>query len=109
MIKADTLSGMRIVSEMGLVPDVVFVDADHAYESVKNDSRLAKLLWPNAQLCGDDWNEVQIRQAVFDVLGMQFGVIGCQFWWEIKRNFDEPLPAGFFQKAAIDGSTVRAR
>lgn len=98
MIQDDTLSGMRLVAEMGVVPDVVFIDADHAYEAVKNDSMLAKELWPDAQICGDDWNEVQVRQAVVEVFGKEFGVIGCQFWWEIKRNFDAPLPADFFQR-----------
>jgi predicted O-methyltransferase YrrM len=87
VIQDNTLDGMRSVAQMGLTPDVVFIDADHSQEAVRNDITVARLLWPEALICGDDFNEGPVSSAVLETVGRNIGVVGLQFWWEIKYDF----------------------
>ena len=64
VIEADsqTATGVFIIKDYldthKLIPDMVFIDASHDYESVLNDIRLAKMIsTPNALLCGHDYTE----------------------------------------------------
>lgn len=87
MIQSDTILGMHIAHERGLVPDIIFIDADHSYEAVKQDIATAKELWPEAAICGDDFDET--NQAVLEAFGTSVGVIGMKFWWEIGAFQDD--------------------
>lgn len=86
MIRNDTLTGMKIAAESGVIPDVIFVDADHSPDAVKQDILLAKSLWPCAVICGDDFDETS--KAVLEVFGAGVGVVGLKFWWEIRDFHD---------------------
>jgi hypothetical protein len=79
-----SLEGLRLAYELGVRPDLVFIDADHSYEFVRADLQLARELFPEALVCGDDYYLEGVSRAVIKTLGNQFGVIGASFWWEMK-------------------------
>ncbi len=68
LVKASTVHGMALVDECGLKPDLVYVDASHAYEDVCVDVRGAIHRWPDAVVLGDDYNQAPVRRAVQDVV-----------------------------------------
>ncbi len=68
LLRADTLAGMAEVGRFGLVPDVVYVDAAHWFDDVRQDVAGALALAPRAVLVGDDWRHPQVRRAVREVL-----------------------------------------
>lgn len=50
--------------------DMVFIDGDHSYESVKRDIEFwRRYLIAGGLLCGHDLDQVQIKKAVIDCLG----------------------------------------
>lgn len=68
--------------------DIVYIDASHEYEDVKNDilSWLPKIK-KDGIICGDDYIEgwPGVVQAVNEVFGDNINVVGGQQWW-IKIN-----------------------
>lgn len=91
-VRGDSLDGMRAVSavmqpDAPAAPDVVYIDADHAYPSVEADIRCALHLFPNAVICGDDYEERRppvngVRQAVEEVAREQaLSVHRVGRWW----------------------------
>ena len=67
-----------------LNPHLVFIDADHAYEAVKNDIKVWwSLVQPDGILAGHDYNNKcpGVNQAV-DELPMKFEVNG--YIWSVK-------------------------
>lgn len=63
-IRATTLSGMREAHEFGVVPDLIYTDADHDYRAVANDLWSAQSLWPGSIHTGDDFDWPGVYQAV---------------------------------------------
>jgi len=63
-IRGDTLLGLRKISELGIKPDLVYIDAGHEYQTVKNELELINSLFPTAKICGDDWNWATVQRAV---------------------------------------------
>jgi predicted O-methyltransferase YrrM len=68
--------------------DIVYIDASHEYEFVKQDI----LTWlpkvkPGGIICGDDyvrgWDGV--IQAVDEIFGNQINRVGHQQWWVVKN------------------------
>lgn len=52
------------VHAAGVRPDVVYVDGSHVYEDVIADLATARALFPDALLCGDDYNWPAVGAAV---------------------------------------------
>lgn len=52
------------VHAAGVNPDVVYIDGSHVYEDVLADVITARTLFPDAVLCGDDWNWPGVQHAV---------------------------------------------
>lgn len=63
-LRTSSLDGLQRVAEAGLDPDLVYIDAEHTYEAVSAELRLARKLFPHALLCGDDYDWTGVRQAV---------------------------------------------
>jgi hypothetical protein len=63
-MRTTTIEGMHTLHSLGVAPDMIYVDADHATEAVIEDIRTAKRLFPNAQIAGDDWNWESVRSGV---------------------------------------------
>ena len=54
-VRASTVAGMQLVNGFGLKPDLVYIDANHTYEDMRQDLNTAFSLFPEARLCGDDY------------------------------------------------------
>ena len=54
-VRMDSRDALRAVSETGVVPDLVYVDASHRYRETLDELRLIASLFPAAQVVGDDW------------------------------------------------------
>ena len=52
------------VHAAGVTPDVVYVDGSHVYEDVIADLTTARALFPDALLCGDDYDWPAVAAAV---------------------------------------------
>ncbi len=48
----------------GIQADAVYIDGSHVYEDVLADVIAARMLFPAAVLCGDDWNWPGVQHAV---------------------------------------------
>ena len=79
-IRADTLTGMTELHIAGIRPDIVYVDADHHLLAAATDIKLALSLFPQALICGDDYNE-QCGRAADVIAGKAVQNIGGKFWW----------------------------
>ena len=81
-LRMDTQSGLRLLKEVGLKPDLVFIDAGHDHDSAKAD--ILSCLEFGCPLVGDDFNP-------YDWLGVTKAV------WEVAR--DKNFTAKFKFKA----------
>ena len=82
-LRADSLDGLRAVAAEGLRPDLVYVDAEHSYEAVSAELALARELFPDAALAGDDYDWEGVRRAVNEFAGRHGLVIdrsGARGW-----------------------------
>lgn len=75
--------------QLDVVPDMVFIDGDHAYESVVRDikywhTRLA----PGGLLCGHDLQLPTVQNAVTNVLGTMNQAPGTYIWFAHKSEHD---------------------
>ncbi len=85
-VQCDSLDGMCYVREH-LQPDVVYIDAAHDYQSVLEDIHEAKLCFPDALICGDDYEDGPsgVKRAVHEVAeregyGVKTGPGSGRFW-----------------------------
>lgn len=67
---------LDVIDRRGLMPDVVYLDADHAYESVRAELARIRSLFPDSVVVGDDWDWETVRRAAVDVAREQGGVVG---------------------------------
>jgi len=82
-LRMDTKIGLRRCSELGLKPELIYIDAGHDYQSVFSDMALSKMYFPEAILVGDDWDWQGVRAAVINYCHkqkMRFHVYG-NCWW----------------------------
>jgi hypothetical protein len=56
--------GLNSFAQAGLVLELIYIDADHQFESVRADVTTALDLFPRAMLVGDDWNWEGVGKAV---------------------------------------------
>jgi hypothetical protein len=66
-VRASTTVGLKLISDEGILVDLVYIDADHSYDSVVADLDLACELFPLAEIVGDDWDRDDVQQAAIDV------------------------------------------
>ncbi|MGO8748170.1 MAG: class I SAM-dependent methyltransferase [Thermoguttaceae bacterium] len=63
-VKAKSVEGLQRVADAGLQADLVFIDADHAFDSVVSHLSLALDLFPRAVIVGDDYDWDEVCRAV---------------------------------------------
>ena len=85
-LKTDSRDGLHRVAEAGLRPDLVYIDADHAFEAVLADVQSSVELFPSAIIVGDDWDWDGVRAAVETVVAARgFKVETYGTGWRIIR------------------------
>jgi hypothetical protein len=85
-VRTGSVDGLQRVASAGLVPDAVYIDADHSYESVMADLSVALDLFPKARIVGDDWDWEGVHRAVQTVADqrkLRVEVFGAA--WRIVR------------------------
>lgn len=89
-IRALTLEGLGTLQDFRVSPDVIYVDADHATESVVADVSRSLDLFPGAIVMGDDWAWPSVRLGVDAVAsGRGLIVAACgPLWWFPPRDGD---------------------
>lgn len=66
-LRMDGSEGLRLLAQHGVIPDLIYLDADHSYAAVRRDFELILELFPNAVVVGDDWDWTGVSAAVTDV------------------------------------------
>jgi hypothetical protein len=54
-LRMDTMDGLREVAAGGIIPDLIYVDANHGYDAVTAQLHLIHELFPNSIVTGDDF------------------------------------------------------
>ncbi len=70
-VRGRSIEGMNAVSDL-CSPDVVYIDADHDYGHACGDIIFATSVWPDAIVCGDDFEDREppvngVKEAVLEV------------------------------------------
>ena len=65
-LRMRTMEGLDYLKELGVEPDMIYIDADHAYSSVMEDITKSINNFPKARIVGDDWRWEPVREAVED-------------------------------------------
>ena len=64
-LKMQTVDGVRHLKDKGIVPQIIYIDADHHYASVKKDIEACLDAFPDAICVGDDYGHYDdVRNAV---------------------------------------------
>lgn len=72
-MRTTTLDGMREIADLGITPELVYVDAGHDTPIVSKDITAVMSLFPNAEIVGDDWLRAPVR------LGVVMASLKCKF------------------------------
>lgn len=106
-IRTTTLDGLRQLFELQIVPDLIYVDADHSTESVMADVSACLDLFPNAQVIGDDWTWQSVRTGVERVAEeRRLQIAACEgIWW--FPTPEQPLKVNHTRLTASDMATEK--
>ncbi len=81
-IQTDSISGLNLVKEFEITPDIIWIDWSHDIKSVIKDVGVALLNFPDAVVCGDDWTWDGVKKGLAEIKHL-FGVeiySGYSFW-----------------------------
>lgn len=85
-IRTTTLQGLQMVYFLGIVPDLIYVDASHDFDSVLADLEKSHSCFPSALLVGDDWGWKSVRTAVeFFAQKHSFKIEAEESFWKIIK------------------------
>ncbi len=98
-VRMTTLEGMIKIHQLGIQPDLVYVDAAHSYPDVTGDLEAVYALFPNTIICGDDfdWDQIPgwnfpVQRAVNDFAARHGFTVhsgretNTRFWYLTKEN-----------------------
>lgn len=85
-MRTTTVEGLLEVHALGLIPDFIYVDADHEYESVTLDLQLCVECFPTTRIVGDDWNwgeDLPVRRAALEFASKRGITVVAEgnCWW----------------------------
>jgi len=85
MLEMEGILGVHLVSELGITPEVVYIDGSHQYLDVLADLRAIKKCLPDSQVVGDDLTKQfpGVERAIND-MGLNIERLGG-VWWEVKE------------------------
>jgi len=82
-MKTTTLEGMAEIADLGIQPDLVYIDAAHEAEPVFADVSTAHDLFRGARIIGDDWTLTSVRQGVIRAAHGQQLITHGNTCWEL--------------------------
>jgi len=86
-LKMDTKKALRKIKKMGIVPDAIYIDANHTYKDVKSEIELSLSLFPDVILLGDDINWKGVKRAVIECANIYgFHVIKNRNCWRFMKK-----------------------
>jgi hypothetical protein len=86
-IQSDTIDGLYNIHDLGIVPDLIYIDAGHEYESVIKELNILHELFPNVQLCGDDVSWDGVRKALIEYTTLyHYELVEIGNCWYINKN-----------------------
>jgi hypothetical protein len=104
-MKTTTLEGMGEIYDLGIEPDLIYVDASHAEEDVFKDVTTCLQRFPEAEILGDDWPHNSVRRGVVRATARcgLLAVHGCSCWQicedAVKKDKRRPLLPKDFPQA----------
>ncbi len=99
-LKARSVDGLKLIAELGISPDLIYIDADHSYEGAYADITSAHRIFPKATLIGDDFDWPGVRQAAVQAAhendaGIEYlGGPVAAAWRFVKNKSSEFAPTG---------------
>ena len=89
--------GLAAIARLGAPVGMVYVDADHSYDAVRADLRACAAHFPDALLCGDDWQWPAVQRAVTDHAASHAGLAvhadPTENWWWLEGPAEGAPPA----------------
>lgn len=81
-MRTNTQAALPEIAALNLIPDFIYIDADHSTNAVKADILKSRELFPDAQIMGDDW----LRESVCrGVKATGLPVDHNRLAWAVKR------------------------
>ena len=99
-LKARSVDGLNLIAQLGISPDLIYIDADHSYEGAYADITNAHRIFPNAILIGDDFDWPGVRQAAVQAAyendaGIEYlGGPVAAAWRFVKNKSSVSAPTG---------------
>lgn len=91
-LKMDGCEGLHILQACGVVPDLVYIDASHHYDSVVKDISTVLQMYPQADVVGDDWDYPDVQRAVKECaerFQLEIHVSGYKCWTYSKKKVED--------------------
>jgi hypothetical protein len=91
-MKMDGCAGLNILKAHDIVPELVYIDASHHYESVMKDISTVLMMYPQAHVVGDDWDYPDVQRAVKECaskFNLEIHVSGYKCWTYSKKQCEE--------------------
>jgi hypothetical protein len=113
-LKMTTIEGLQVVAAHEVVPDLIYIDADHRYDSVLEDLSCASRLFADAVLVGDDYDYPDVQRAVTDFASQRelvVQVVGEHWraWKLLARRPRGPVQPGSPQATVASRDLVTDR
>lgn len=80
-------AGLEMLHNLGIVPDIIYIDMSHDADNVCQDTVTAMTLFPTASICGDDIGWESVKKGLLMVkehYPVDFKVYGCSGWLLVR-------------------------
>ncbi len=94
-MKMDGCEALHKLKEIGVMPDLIYIDASHHYDGVIRDLSTAIDLFPAAHIVGDDWEYPDVQRATIDCarkFGLSIYVEDNKCWTYSKAICEKVIP-----------------
>jgi len=83
-VRLTTIAALKEIHQCQVIPDLIYIDAGHAYRDVHADINTSLQLFPTSMICGDDWSWEEVRRAVTEIAeehNKSIALSDQQCWW----------------------------
>ena len=88
-LRMSSLDGLQTIADHGFEPDLIYVDAEHSYPAVTAELELARHLFPDSTLVGDDYDWEGVARAAEEFAGrhgLAVERVGHRGWKIVERR-----------------------